>query len=247
VLDENGVTVQCNHIFVLPLLGYTASELIGININVLVPPEHQAIAYISSTSHSNLPKAHEQPPSDSNEPGAKRPRYHESYAENPDLFWQMPGSYSKQLQHKDGSLFPVDIEILANENGDTAKPQYSVKIRRSDTKENNKETSDYKMIGPYFVTKTVGQGSYGKVKLAYHKDTRERVAIKILQKAKMKEIDLQRAKRETSILQELKHPYIAQLFDVIEQDDTLNIVMEFAAGLCCLTFWRKMDLAKTKR
>jgi len=109
VLDENGVTVQCNHIFVLPLLGYTASELIGININVLVPPEHQAIAYISSTSHSNLPKAHEQPPSDSNEPGAKRPRYHESYAENPDLFWQMPGSYSKQLQHKDGSLFPVDI------------------------------------------------------------------------------------------------------------------------------------------
>lgn len=84
------------------------------------------------------------------------------------------------------------------------------------------------MVGPYFVTKTVGQGSYGKVKLAYHKDTRERVAIKILQKSKMKDIDLQRAKRETSILQELKHPYIAQLFDVIEQEDTLNIVMEFA-------------------
>ncbi|PRP75216.1 hypothetical protein PROFUN_15926 [Planoprotostelium fungivorum] len=229
VLDEAGIVMQCNHIFVLPLLGYTATELVGTHINILVPPGHQGISYISSNSHSNIKQA--PPPTteaDSNEPGAKRPRYHESFAENPDLFWQTPGTYSKQLQHKDGSLFQVDIEISTHIHPETSKPTHSVKIKRSDTKESNKESSDYKMIGPYFVSKTVGQGSYGKVKLAYHKDTRERVAIKILQKSKMKEVDLQRAKRETSILQELKHPYIAQLFDIIELEDTLNIVMEFA-------------------
>ncbi len=44
----------------------------------------------------------------------------------------------------------------------------------------------------------------------------------------MKENELERARRETDILRQLKHPHIAQLFQVIETDNALNIVMEYA-------------------
>ena len=46
----------------------------------------------------------------------------------------------------------------------------------------------------------------------------------------MKENDLERAHREVEIMQKLKHPNICKLYDVIETEDSLNIVMEYAGG-----------------
>lgn len=51
---------------------------------------------------------------------------------------------------------------------------YSVRIKRADLDKDNSSEA-HKMIGNYYVIKTVGQGSYGKVKLACHKDTKENV------------------------------------------------------------------------
>ena len=41
---------------------------------------------------------------------------------------------------------------------------------------------DGKMIGNYLVQKTIGEGTFSKVKLAIHLPTNEKVAIKILDK-----------------------------------------------------------------
>ena len=40
-------------------------------------------------------------------------------------------------------------------------------------------------IGNYMLLKTIGEGTFGKVKLGIHIPTEEKVAIKILEKSKM--------------------------------------------------------------
>lgn len=46
----------------------------------------------------------------------------------------------------------------------------------------------------------------------------------------MKDVDMERARREVEILRKLSHPNICKLYDVIETEDTMNIVMEYAPG-----------------
>lgn len=52
----------------------------------------------------------------------------------------------------------------------------------------------------------------------------------MLYKAGMKEPELERARRETEILRQLDHPHIARLYDVIETETAMNIVMEYAGN-----------------
>jgi serine/threonine protein kinase len=52
--------------------------------------------------------------------------------------------------------------------------------RHQEEKSQNKERNkDEKQIGSYLLGKTIGEGTFGKVKLATHKYTNENVAIKI--------------------------------------------------------------------
>ena len=63
--------------------------------------------------------------------------------------------------------------------------------------------------------KTLGKGTFGKVKLGTHQITKEKAAIKILDKSMIKDAsDLERVNREISILKKLRHPHVVQLFDV---------------------------------
>ena len=57
--------------------------------------------------------------------------------------------------------------------------------------------------------KTIGEGTFGKVKEGVHRLTGEKVAIKILEKAKIKEIaDVERVTREIYIMKLIRHPNI---------------------------------------
>jgi len=59
------------------------------------------------------------------------------------------------------------------------------------------------------VGKTIGQGTFGKVRLGTHALTHEKVAIKILEKDKIKEqADITRVMREIQILKIVRHPNI---------------------------------------
>ncbi|XP_035383311.1 MAP/microtubule affinity-regulating kinase 4 isoform X1 [Electrophorus electricus] len=85
-------------------------------------------------------------------------------------------------------------------------------------------------IGNYRLLKTIGKGNFAKVKLARHVLTGREVAIKIIDKTQLNPTSLQKLFREVRIMKTLRHPNIVQLFEVIETEKTLYLVMEYASG-----------------
>ena len=70
-------------------------------------------------------------------------------------------------------------------------------------------------IGLYEVKKTLGEGSFGKVKLATHHVTKQEVALKIISRKKLISRDMAgRVEREIQYLQLLRHPHIIKLYGV---------------------------------
>ncbi|XP_063002234.1 serine/threonine-protein kinase MARK2 isoform X6 [Elgaria multicarinata webbii] len=85
-------------------------------------------------------------------------------------------------------------------------------------------------IGNYRLLKTIGKGNFAKVKLARHVLTGKEVAVKIIDKTQLNSSSLQKLFREVRIMKVLNHPNIVKLFEVIETDKTLYLVMEYASG-----------------
>ena len=64
-------------------------------------------------------------------------------------------------------------------------------------------------LGHYVLGKALGKGTFGKVKLASHTLTNEKVAIKILEKNRIKDKkDIERISREIKILKKVRHPNV---------------------------------------
>ncbi|NXV98956.1 MARK1 kinase, partial [Fregetta grallaria] len=85
-------------------------------------------------------------------------------------------------------------------------------------------------IGNYRLLKTIGKGNFAKVKLARHVLTGREVAVKIIDKTQLNPTSLQKLFREVRIMKILNHPNIVKLFEVIETEKTLYLVMEYASG-----------------
>eukprot|EP00747_Dinoflagellata_sp_TGD_P063651 gnl/TRDRNA2_/TRDRNA2_153553_c0_seq1.p1 gnl/TRDRNA2_/TRDRNA2_153553_c0~~gnl/TRDRNA2_/TRDRNA2_153553_c0_seq1.p1 ORF type:complete len:773 (+),score=126.57 gnl/TRDRNA2_/TRDRNA2_153553_c0_seq1:169-2319(+) len=86
-----------------------------------------------------------------------------------------------------------------------------------------------KSIGHYILLKTIGEGTFGKVKLGTHILTGERVAVKVLEKERIVDIaDVERVAREIHILKLIRHPHIIQLYEIIETPRQLYLIMEYA-------------------
>lgn len=86
-------------------------------------------------------------------------------------------------------------------------------------------------IGQYILGKTIGEGTFGKVKIGLHILTKARVAVKILEKCKIVDAaDYERVSREIHILKIVQHPHVVQLYEIIETPKKLYLIMEYASG-----------------
>ncbi|XP_058009451.1 SNF1-related protein kinase catalytic subunit alpha KIN10 isoform X1 [Hevea brasiliensis] len=80
----------------------------------------------------------------------------------------------------------------------------------------------------YKLGKTLGIGSFGKVKIAEHALTGHKVAIKILNRRKIKNMEMEeKVRREIKILRLFMHPHIIRLYEVIETPTDIHVVMEY--------------------
>ena len=86
-------------------------------------------------------------------------------------------------------------------------------------------------LGQYTILKTLGEGSFGKVKLAVHQSTGQKVALKIISRRKLVTRDMAgRIEREIQYLQLLRHPHIIKLYTVITLPTEIIMVLEYAGG-----------------
>lgn len=80
----------------------------------------------------------------------------------------------------------------------------------------------------YSLERTIGSGTFGKVRLAVHKATQLKVAVKILSRRKVRSEDLiSRSKRACKFLKTFRNPHIIRLYEVIESSTHYYVVMEY--------------------
>ena len=79
----------------------------------------------------------------------------------------------------------------------------------------------------YTFGKTLGTGSFGQVRLAIHKATKQTRAVKILPKSK---VDLKLLINEVNILSKLSHPNIMQIYEIFDDNTNIYIVSEYCKG-----------------
>lgn len=86
-------------------------------------------------------------------------------------------------------------------------------------------------VGKYELGRTLGEGTFAKVKFARNTETNKNFAIKIINKEKiLKHKMLQQIKREISTMKLIKHPNVVQLHEVMASKTNIYIVLEFVTG-----------------
>ena len=74
----------------------------------------------------------------------------------------------------------------------------------------------------YSIKKTIGKGTFGKVKLAYSKNSNKKFACKILEKSNIKEIDdKKRCQREMSILLQMNNKNVVKTSEIISDSSRI--------------------------
>ncbi|KAJ9443936.1 hypothetical protein DIPPA_26162 [Diplonema papillatum] len=89
--------------------------------------------------------------------------------------------------------------------------------------------NDSKVEDHYSIGDELGRGTFAVVKMGVHFKTKEKVAIKIIDKNSL-DVKIENLKTEVRILMNVKHPNIVNLLDVFEDDDKLYLIMELMTG-----------------
>eukprot|EP01032_Pedospumella_encystans_P033552 gene33552-37920_t len=88
-----------------------------------------------------------------------------------------------------------------------------------------------KKVGKYELGRSLGEGTFGKVKYAVDTETNEAVAIKILDKEKIQKQNMgNQIKKEISIMKMVKHKYIVGMVEVLASKTKIFIVLELVTG-----------------
>ena len=96
----------------------------------------------------------------------------------------------------------------------------------------DEKINNSKSLCDFSFKEQIGEGTFGYVRLAINNQTGEKVAIKILEKKKILEYeDRIRIVREIKILKSLRHPNIVHLYSVLQTDNNILIIMEYAKGI----------------
>ena len=122
-----------------------------------------------------------------------------------------------------------DLNTSTSKKTDNQLNSNKKTIKENETTIENKEKEI--KIGNYLIKKTLGNGTFGKVKLGIFLPKNKKVAVKILEKRKLKEEDdIIRLKREFEMLSQFNHPNVISVSEIFESKDAYFTVMEYCEG-----------------
>ena len=141
----------------------------------------------------------------------------------------MPKIQTKQNPSKKNIIESINQTLVIPKNYSSAflSSNLTISPNNSLSKNSSKEYT----IGDYLIKKTLGKGNFGKVKLGVFLPTKEKYAIKILQKNKIREEkDEIRIKREFNILSKFSHINVISVSEIFETKENYYSVMEYCEG-----------------
>ena len=83
------------------------------------------------------------------------------------------------------------------------------------------------ILKDYTLIKDIGEGNFGKVKLSILNSTKEKYAIKILDKEKLKSQTKSTLFNEIEIISKLRHPNLIYVDKILEDEKSYYIIMEY--------------------
>ncbi|KAG5182971.1 putative serine/threonine kinase [Tribonema minus] len=87
------------------------------------------------------------------------------------------------------------------------------------------------IIGDFELTNLLGEGAFGQVRLGTNMRTEERVAVKIMELQRIKDLGMSvNVRREISSLKKLRHPNVVKLIEVLKSSSHIYLVCELAEG-----------------
>lgn len=102
---------------------------------------------------------------------------------------------------------------------------------RNNEEEGSGQKQKPRRIGKYEIGESLGEGTFGKVKMAVNVQTGEAVAIKILDKGKIQKQNMgSQVKKEISIMKLIAHRTVVRLKEVLASKTKIFIVLELVTG-----------------
>lgn len=86
------------------------------------------------------------------------------------------------------------------------------------------------IAGLYDLGETIGKGHFAVVKLARHVFSGERVAVKVIDKNKLDEVSRQHLLQEVNCMKLVQHPNVVRLYEVIDTQTKLYLILELGDG-----------------
>ncbi|VBB29834.1 unnamed protein product [Acanthocheilonema viteae] len=129
----------------------------------------------------------------------------------------------ESITRKSSNIQPL-LSVLS-QGSSVKKPYESMLDSLINDPAMQKEIALGKRIGFYSICEEIGSGNFSKVNLGIHCLTNEKVAMKVMDKSKMKEKLLE---HEIKSMEQLHHPNIIRLFECVETTSRIYLVMEYA-------------------
>ena len=140
----------------------------------------------------------------------------------------------KIVQTDDKRLFYTTVNFPSEDSASQVPNKHKESLNNSPSNEQKqiqKQPSYEYKIGNYLIQQTLGEGTFGKVKLGIYLPNDEKVAIKVLEKDRMTDKDDQiRVKREFDMLSRFNHPNVILVTEIFESVDSYYSVMEYCEG-----------------
>ncbi|GMF30393.1 unnamed protein product [Phytophthora lilii] len=133
--------------------------------------------------------------------------------------WRKSSAQDAAKRFSSATSYLAAVSVKSHRRSSVARPSFVAELE---------QTTD---IDELELLDVLGRGTFGTVQLARHLDTGATVAVKVLARHLVHELQQEKnIMREQSVHLALTHPFIAKLYATFQDNDALYFVLEFCPG-----------------